>query len=424
VRVTYASNRVRGQWRAHGKYVAREAATEAPERDTPGERESVPEARAGTRERAAPGYDARASGVDVARQLDAWQGAGDPRVFKFILSPEFGDRVDLTQLTRDVLGDLERRLGRPLTWVAVNHYNTEHPHTHVALRGVGMDGKPVLLSREMVQRGLREIAQQAVTRQLGYRTRADRERAESRERVLTKVTVHDRRLRDVAELLPDGRLRVTPHRAGALSALQREGLRERLRHLAALQLAKSDGRGSWLVQGDFDVALTALAESADRQRALARVHGAISDPHLPARATHWEELADGPVRRVAGRVLGHGESERGQGYLLLEGVDGSVHYFVHVQEVERAHAKGEIRTGAMVELSAVRAGPAERPAVRVENLGDAKAFLRADESFDRWEKKFLAGGGRIAPGTDKGWLGQFAKAREQVRAGRERGRSR
>jgi Protein of unknown function (DUF3363) len=424
VRVTYASNRVRGQWRAHGKYVAREAATEAPEREKAVERESVPGASRAYRERVAPGYDARGAGIDVGQQLDAWQGAGDPRLFKFILSPEFGDRVNLTQLTRDVLGDLERQMGRPLTWVAVNHYNTEHPHTHVALRGVGVDGKRVLLSREMVQKGLRDIAQQAVTRQLGYRTRADRESAETRERVLTKVTSHDRRLRDVAQRLPDGRLRVTPHRAETLTPLQREGLRERLTHLTAMQLAKPDGRGSWLVQGDFDVALTALAESADRQRALARVHGAISDPHLPARATRWEELADGPVRRVAGRVLGHGESERGQGYLLLEGVDGSVHYFVHVPEIERAHARGEIRTGTMVELSAVRASPAERPVVRVESLGDARTFLRADDSFDRWERKFLAAGGRIAPGTEKGWLGQFAKARERLRSGRELGRSR
>ena len=95
VRVTYASNRVRGQWRAHGKYVAREAATEAPEREIPLERESTPEASRASRERVAPGYDARGVGIDVGQQLDAWQGAGDPRLSKFILSPAVGERVDI-----------------------------------------------------------------------------------------------------------------------------------------------------------------------------------------------------------------------------------------------------------------------------------------------------------------------------------------
>jgi ribosome-associated protein len=69
VRITYASNRVRGQWRAHGRYVAREAATErdsAESRDSPF---TEP-----TRERGPPaGYDRAREGLDLAAELDAWQ---------------------------------------------------------------------------------------------------------------------------------------------------------------------------------------------------------------------------------------------------------------------------------------------------------------------------------------------------------------
>ncbi len=293
VRITYASNRVRGQWRAHGRYVAREAATE---RESTDSRDS-PSTDPGRERAPAAGYDRAREGLDPALELDAWQAAGDPRLFKFILSPEFGDRVNLQSLTRDVLGDLERQMGRPLTWVAVNHYNTEHPHVHVALRGVDARGKPVLLPRELVKQGVREIAQQACTRQLGYRSRAGpRTAPRPARRVLTRVTSHDQRLRAVAERLPEGQLRVTPHRAPGLSPSQKEGLRARLVHLQAMRLATPDRHGSWLVAGDFENALTALADGADRQRSLARVQAMISDPHRPARVTRWAGALDGPVQ--------------------------------------------------------------------------------------------------------------------------------
>jgi hypothetical protein len=47
---------------------------------------------------------------------------------KLIVSPEFGERAGLKQLTRDLLSRMERDLGTPLQWVAAVHYNTEHPH--------------------------------------------------------------------------------------------------------------------------------------------------------------------------------------------------------------------------------------------------------------------------------------------------------
>ncbi|MFO1206412.1 MAG: DUF3363 domain-containing protein [Burkholderiales bacterium] len=419
VRITYASNRVRGQWRAHGRYVAREAATDrdsAESRDSPF---TEP-----TRDRNPPaGYDRAREGLDLAAELDAWQGAGDPRLFKLILSPEFGDRVDLQTLTRETLASLEHRLGKRLTWVAVNHYNTEHPHVHVALRGVDARGNPLLLPRELVKQGIREIAQEACTRQLGYRTHQDRVRAEARETVLTRVTSHDKRIRAVAERLPEGQLRVTPHRAPGLSPSQKEGLRARLVHLQAMRLATADRHGSWLVAGDFENALTALAEGADRQRSLARVQAMISDPHRPAVVTRGGDLGAFPGRRIAGRVLGHGESEAGSGYLLLEGVDGNVHYFAHVFETERAHARGDLRAGHFVELSAGTAEAGGRAPLRVRTLGDASQWLRDRAALSRWERGYLRAGGTIAPGTDKGWLGQFAAARDSLRSvsrGRER----
>ncbi len=84
----------------------------------------------------AVGFNRENDGIDVARQLEGWQGAGDERMFKLIVSPEFGDRVDLSRLTRGLIERMEEDLGTKLEWVAVEHHNTEHPHVHIVVRGV------------------------------------------------------------------------------------------------------------------------------------------------------------------------------------------------------------------------------------------------------------------------------------------------
>jgi type IV secretory pathway VirD2 relaxase len=42
-----------------------------------------------------------------------------------------------------VMKGMEKDLGTELEWVAVAHHNTEHPHVHVALRGVRSDMQPL-----------------------------------------------------------------------------------------------------------------------------------------------------------------------------------------------------------------------------------------------------------------------------------------
>jgi len=48
--------------------------------------------------------------ADLSSTLAAWQKAGDERLFKLILSPEFGDRLDLQRLTRELMRQMEKDL--------------------------------------------------------------------------------------------------------------------------------------------------------------------------------------------------------------------------------------------------------------------------------------------------------------------------
>ena len=49
------------------------------------------------------------------------------------------------------MSEMQTDLGTPLEWIAVAHYNTEHLHVHIALRGVGGEGKQVCLSRDYIR---------------------------------------------------------------------------------------------------------------------------------------------------------------------------------------------------------------------------------------------------------------------------------
>src|SRR5580658_9214992 len=84
VRVIYVKNATSGQWRAHGRYVARESATQD------GDSKTV-------------GFDGNGESIDVAQRLESWQKVSDECLWKVIVSREFGDRADLKWLTREVL---------------------------------------------------------------------------------------------------------------------------------------------------------------------------------------------------------------------------------------------------------------------------------------------------------------------------------
>jgi hypothetical protein len=169
--VTYAKNRVTGHWRALGRYITRKSASVQPQKT---------------------GFSAEAVGVDIASKLLAWQEGGDPRLWKLIISPEFGERLDLLRLTRDVMSRVQADLRTSIKWAAVVHFNTAHPHVHVALRGLDVEGVEIKLDREYVKNGLRSVAQHFATVQLGYRTEQDATLALSRQVPLQHFTPLDR----------------------------------------------------------------------------------------------------------------------------------------------------------------------------------------------------------------------------------------
>src|SRR6202140_5349417 len=173
VRVSYSANKNAGQWKAHGRYVARESATQG---GRPAE----------------AGFNATDQNLGIATTLDNWQSAGDERLFKIIVSPEFADRLNLQKYARELMRRMERDLGTEIEWVAAVHHNTEHPHVHIAVRGVDDEGRPLRLPREYIRAGLCGRAEEIATEALGYRTPAHAQEAQRREIAQNRYTSLDR----------------------------------------------------------------------------------------------------------------------------------------------------------------------------------------------------------------------------------------
>jgi type IV secretory pathway VirD2 relaxase len=387
VRVTYTRNATRGQWGAHGRYLARESATvDADAKEC--------------------GFNPAEKGIDVAARLNEWQSSHDQLLWKLILSPEFGDRLDLERLTRDTMARMEQDLGTPLQWVAVVHYNTEHPHVHVALRGVRAGGQQLQMGREYIQAGIRGVVEDFCTRQLGHRTELDAVEAERREIQQHRRTSLDRVIaRHAREAGEAGWLQVDwPPTGTANRDIQNRHVSARLAVLSRMGFAAPDQPGSWRVRRDFEGVLRAMQKTADRQKMLA-AHGVLmSDERLPIEPVQWRQT---PV--IQGRVIVHGEDDAtGRNYLMLEGTDGKIHFVNYTPEIERARSEGQLRTNSFVRLR--RLFVDGTPTLKTEDLGRADDLLNNRQYFNEAARKLIKRG--IIPIEDGwgGWLGKYQAA--------------
>jgi type IV secretory pathway VirD2 relaxase len=391
VRVTYLNNKMRGHWKAHGRYLVRESAKSK-------------DAAEGA------GFSREGEGTDIATTLARWQAAGDERLWKLIVSPEFGDRIDLPRLTRDLIGQMEQDLGTDLEWLAVEHHNTEHPHVHIVVRGLKTGGESMRFSRGYVQHGIRGIAEDRCTRQIGHRTQQDAEEAERREITESRFTSLDRRLlKDAPEIGSDldepeyfAVIR-NPVQAGLgeTARLHTKHEAARLAFLARMGLAESTEPNTWRVRRDFEQVLRAMQRTTDRQRTLA-AHGVVmSDERLPI-----EVLEPANMASVQGRVLVHGQDEiSGRNYLMLEGTGAKVYFVNYTPEMEEARSRGDLRTNSFVCLRKLPV--ADAVMLDVNDLGDADALLDDTSHFGGAARQLLKRG--IMPTEDGwgGWLGKY-----------------
>ncbi len=266
---------------------------------------------------------------------------GDRHHFRFIVSPEdAGEMEDLRAFTRDLMARAEGDLGTKLDWVAVDHWNTDQPHVHVLVRGVGEDGADLVISREYISTGLRRRAEELVGLELGPRSEQAIRSSLEREVTAERWTSLDRALRAAAD---DGASVADLRPGGDGDPELRRLLIGRAQTLERFGLAEPVGPAMWTIRPDAEPTLRALGERGDiiktLHRALSR-GGRTPDPG--AFAIHDEPSA-GVLGRLADRGL-HDEL-KGSAYVVIDGVDGRAHHL----RFTSLEATGDAQIGAVVE---------------------------------------------------------------------------
>jgi hypothetical protein len=285
---------------------------------------------------------------------------------------------------------------------------------------VDRDEHALRLPRDFIKRGIREIADDLCTRQLGYRTELDVANVERREVSQYRYTSLDGAIsRSAEKCVEDGErkfLRVSvpdPSAAGHMEGARLRDLHilQRLIALQRMALAEPAGPNEWQVRGDFEAVLRSMQKIGDRQKTLA-AHGVqMSDPRLRI------ESSDGSDWKVLeGRVLVHGEeedgSDAGRSYLMLEGTDARIHHVSYTREVEEARNRGKLRTNSFVRLR--RYLVRGTLSIEAEDMGDAEAVLRNKRYLRETARQLVKRG--IVPEEDGwgGWLGRYQAALRQT----------
>ncbi|MDX4956564.1 relaxase/mobilization nuclease domain-containing protein [Delftia acidovorans] len=273
--------------------------------------------------------------------LDAFKErcADDRHHFRFIVSPEDGTELeDLRTYTRHMMNRMEADLGTRLEWVAVDHWNTDNPHTHLILRGRDDTGKDLIIAGDYIADGFRHRASELATEWLGLRTELEIQQTMQREVEQERWTSLDRTLK--REFGDDGQVQIGRFSAPQLQR-QRLLLVGRLQRLQRLGLADEVQPGTWAVHADAEKTLRALGERGDIIRTMQRAMTG-----QPRDLAVFEPGEDG--RTVVGRVAAKGLADelRDRGYLVIDGVDGKAHYVP-------LNARDELKnypTGAVVEV--------------------------------------------------------------------------
>ncbi len=316
--------------------------------------------REGVRRDGEPGnaYGPATNDADLAAFEE--RGREDRHQFRLIVSPEEAEQLgDLRTYTRHLMARMEADLGTPLEWVAVDHWNTDNPHTHVVLRGKDDTGKDLIISRDYISQGMRERASELATEWLGPRTELENQRGMQREVDQERWTGLDRTLQREAV---DGVVRTAHLEAEPRLQRQRLLLVGRLQRLQRMGLASEMQTGVWAVHADAESTLRAMGERGDIIRTMQR---AMSGK--PRELAMFQPGEDG--RTVVGRVAGKGLADElyDKGYLIVDGTDGKAHYVALPAKTELE----QYPTGAVVEIkgsTAVRAADKTIAALAIDGI--------------------------------------------------------
>jgi type IV secretory pathway VirD2 relaxase len=273
------------------------------------------------------------------------RGLEDRHQFRFIVAAEDGVELgDLKPFTRELMRQMEQDLDTRLDWVAVDHFNTGQPHTHVVVRGVTDKGKILYIAGDYIAHGIRARASDPVTRELGRQSELEVQQKLSREVDHDRFTRLDRTLLNEA----DGDivdLRISPGQSYLVRA-NRHLLIARLQKLEVMELAEPVEPGVWELARNLERSLKQLGQRIDTINLMQKALGAEAAERGVSQFMIHREAPRSPM---TGHLRGKGLAGDGltdKAYLVIDGVDARVHYL----ELDAASLPEDARIGAILTI--------------------------------------------------------------------------
>ncbi len=285
-------------------------------------------------------YDKTSDATDGKRFMA--RSEGERHQFRLIIAPEDGDKLPtLKPMIRDLMAQMERELGVRLDWVAVDHFNTGHPHAHVIIRGKTDRGKDLVISPAYISHAIRLNAQKLVTLELGPETRLERLNSLRRQTMRHDYTALDARILKTAER------GIWTAPSGAPVEI-RSHLISRLKTLSTLGLAEEMRPGVFAIRPAMAEKLRDLGR---RQEAYERVGRALSQNGLSSPSqtiTLFNSSKAG--ESIRGKLIATGLADdlSDRHYAVIESGKGRVHY----AEFNLRPGREAPARGAVVEMTA------------------------------------------------------------------------
>lgn len=330
-------------------------------------------------------YSAFEEEVDGKAFLE--RGRKDRHQFRFIVAPEDGLELrDLRAFTRELMGQMESDLGTKLDWIAVDHHNTGHPHTHVLVRGVTDEGRTLTIAGDYIAHGIRHRASDIITRELGPQSEVEAQLKLASEVEAERLTRLDRLLIQQQEREGFVDLFTSGNR---LIQENQNLLIGRLRKLEGYGLATEDFPGEWIVSSRTEATLNEIEAQNDVMRSIrqALTDNGLSDERGSSQyVRHGQE----PGQTLTGRVLGKGlvgDSLSETTYLVVDGIDARVH---HVEFPDTSRLDG-IQHGTIVEVTP----PITQPRVvdlNIQQNADQDGVYSPDTHLARIRERFTEQG--------------------------------
>ena len=185
----------------------------------------------------------------------------DRHHFRIIISPEHGDKIkDFQAYIVGLMDDVAIECREPhLSYIAINHFDTDQPHAHVLIRGKRANGRDLTLPKAFISHGLRQRAEARAYDLLGDQSRGEAELGLRRRMTADYWTDIDAKLSRLASLnngLIAPHLIARPDEFGSIT-------RGRIAHLRGLGLIDYEGALGVRIVADLKDRLALMQKQKD-----------------------------------------------------------------------------------------------------------------------------------------------------------------